>query len=99
MKNIIKQIKKDQSRETREILKTAIEIFLGDEIAPKNAKDCILGNTIILEKYPEENIPQHYPAKYAPATRNSKRVYFLENGQWCKLPNRLKKLLPVNDTH
>lgn len=94
MKNIIRQIKNNRNNETREILKTAIEIFVGREKSPPNAKDCIFGNTIVLEKYPDEhNIPQHYPAKYAPATRHSKRVYFFENGQWCKLPSNLKKRL------
>jgi hypothetical protein len=94
MKNIIKDLKKSRDKETHEIVKDAIEIFMINENAPEDAKDCIFGNTIILEEYPRCNIPQHCPAKYISATRDSNRVFFWENGGWHKLPEELKKHLP-----
>ena len=94
MKNILKNLKKSRDKETREAVREAIEIFMCYEKFPEDAKDCIFGNSIILEEYPEYNIPQHIPAKYIPATRDSKHVFCWENGDWYKLPEELRRFLP-----
>lgn len=99
MNNTIKQLKRQRENETRNIAKTAILILPNGATAP-NAKECIFGNTIILEPYPiSRNIPQHYPRKYVTATKATVAAYggtvwFQEMGVWCKATKKMIEKLP-----